>query len=328
MNRTTRNIRKVCTIVGFASFLFFIITPLSFGQTFPTKPINAIVTHAAGGSVDIPFRFMAETASKVLGQPIIVNNNAGAGGSLALGLFAKEKPDGYHVACLATFVATFNPHIRTVRYTLDDFTPIMTFASNQNMIMVRADSPWKTLPQLVDYAKKNPGKITYSVSGIGNPFWMTMEYIAKTEGIQWTAMPYPQGDPQIPLLGGHVQAVISGPAGLGNVKAGTVRALAVTGEKRWKALPDVPTIRELKYNFAWAPVMGVVAPKGTPPEIVKALHDAFKKGMDNPEFRTYIESKAMDVDYRDSKETERHLKETYDRFGQIAKDLKMEKAAE
>ena len=319
---------KVATILSLAFFLFFVLTLLSFAQTFPTKPINAIVTHGPGGAVDLSFRLIADPASKILRQPVITNNNAGAGGSLPLGLLAKEKPDGYHVACVSTYVMTFNPHVRTVRYILEDFAPILTFALAQNMIMVRGDSPWKTLPQLVDYAKKNPGKITYSVSGVGNPFWMTMEYIAKTEGIQWTAMPYPQGDPHIPILAGNVQVVISGPVGLPNVKAGVLRALAVLGEKRWKALPDVPTLRELKYNFAWSPVIGMVAPKGTPPEIIKTLHDAFKKGMDNPEFHAYLEKVGMEVDYRDPKEMDKHLKEWYDRFGQVAKDLKMEKAAE
>ena len=319
---------KKVTILAIILVLFLLPRLTLSAEKFPTKSINVIVTHGASGAVDISFRFIADTASKVLGQPIIVNNNAGAGGSLPLGLLAKEKPDGYHLACLATYVITFNPHIRTVRYNPDDFVSILTFASNQNMILVRADSPWKTLPQFVDYAKKNPGKITYCVSSIGNPFWMTMEYIAKTEGIQWTAMPYPQGDPQIPLLGGHVQAIISGPVGLPNIKAGTLRALAVTGETRWKSLPDVPTLKELNYNFAWQPVIGVVAPKGTPPEVVKTLHDAFKKGLDNPEFRAYLEKTGMDVDYRDPKEMDKHLKEWYSRFGQTAKDLKMEKAAE
>jgi tripartite-type tricarboxylate transporter receptor subunit TctC len=310
-------------------FFLFLIPTLVFAQEFPTKPINILMSFTPGQSVDVSIRMLANTAQKFLGQPFIVSNNGGGGGSVALGIVAKEKPDGYHLVGCASTGLILIPQFRTVPYKLDDFIPIMHYGAPQTGLVVRADSPWKTLKEFIDYAKKNPGKVTYSTTGAGTPPHLAMENIGKVEGgIQWTMIPYTGGTPDVPLLGGHVTACSGGASWLPQVRAGSLRILATYGEKRMKSYPDVPTLKDLGYDIVTPVVFMLAAPKGTPSPVIKKLDEAFRKAMDDPEFVRYLESMEIDVSYRNHENTKKYLEEAYSCLGKLVMELKIPKEPE
>jgi tripartite-type tricarboxylate transporter receptor subunit TctC len=313
----------------FLSGMFFLIPALSSAQPYPTKPIHILVGFAPGGTMDVSTRVLTSKAEKFLGQPFLVSNNGGGGGSVALGIVAKEKPDGYFLAgCTSTGLIRI-PQFRTVPYKLDDFVPLMHFGAPQTGIVVKTDSPFKTLKDLVAHAKKNPGKVTYSSTGVGSPMHLAMEYVAKEEGIQWTHVPYPGSAPALTaLLGGHVTAQSGSTEWIPQIRAGAVRLLGTHGEKRMKAFPEVPTFRELGYDFINETVFMVAAPHGTPPAIVKRLEEAFHKAMDDPEFIQTMEKMEIEITYRNSEDTKKYLEEAYARLGKMIIELKLPKEPE
>jgi tripartite-type tricarboxylate transporter receptor subunit TctC len=309
------------------AFLSLMFTP-SPAQQYPTKPVNMFVGMAPGGATDIAMRAMATAAEKHLGQPIIVSNRGGGGGSIAYGLIAKEKPDGYHILGNSTTGLLYVPHLRDVPYTLDDFAPILIFGrSPGNGLVVRSNSPWKTFKDFIDYAKKNPGEVNFGTSGVGGATHIVMEFIAKQDGIKWTHVPY-KGSSEVlaALIGGHIMAEAGGVKEFeDHIKSGTVRVLATFEEKRMKYFPSVPTIKELGYDCAAVIDWIVAAPKGTPEPVVKKLDEAFRKGMEDPKFIQTLESMQNEVLYRNAEETKQFIKETGARLGKFIKDLNLPK---
>ena len=320
--------RKRWKIISLSGILF-LIPILSSAQSYPTKPINVLVGFAPGGTMDISTRVLASKAEKFLGQPFIISNNGGGGGSVALGIVSKERLDGYYLAgCTSTGLIRI-PQFRPVPYKLEDFVPIMHFGAPQTGLVVKADSPWKTLKELAEYAKKNPGKVSYSSTGVGSPMHLAMEYVAKQEGIQWTHVPYPGSTPALTaLMGGHVTAQSGSTEWIPQVKAGEVRLLATHGEKRMKIFPDVPTFRELGYDFINETVFMVAAPKGTPSPIVKKLEEALHKAMDDSDFIQTMERMEIEITYRNSEDTKKYLEEAYARLGKMIIELKIPKEPE
>jgi tripartite-type tricarboxylate transporter receptor subunit TctC len=313
----------------FLSGIIFLIPTLSSAQSYPTKPINILVGFAPGGTMDISTRVLASKAEKFLGQPFLISNNGGGGGSVALGIVAKERPDGYYLAgCTSTGLIRI-PQFRPVPYKLEDFVSIMHFGAPQTGVVVKADSPFRTFKDLVDYAKKNPGRVTYSSTGVGSPMHLAMEYVARQEGIQWTHVPYPGSTPALTaLMGGHVTAQSGSTEWIPQIRAGEVRLLGTHGEKRMKIFPDVPTFRELGYDFINETVFMVAAPKGTPSPIVKKLEEAFHKAMDDPEFIQVMEKMEIEITYRNSEDTKKYLEEAYARLGKMIIELKIPKEPE
>lgn len=313
----------------FLSGIIFLIPILSSAQPYPTKPINILVGFAPGGTMDISTRVLSSKAEKFLGQPFLISNNGGGGGSVALGIVAKERSDGYYLAgCTSTGLIRI-PQFRPVPYKLEDFVPIMHFGAPQTGVVVKADSPFRTFKDLVEYAKKNPGKVTYSSTGVGSPMHLAMEYVAKQEGIQWTHVPYPGSTPALTaLMGGHVTAQSGSTEWIPQIRAGEVRLLATHGEKRMKIFPDVPTFRELGYDFINETVFMVAAPKGTPSPIVKKLEEAFHQAMDDPEFIQLMEKMEIEITYRNSEDTKKYLEEAYARLGKMIIELKIPKEPE
>lgn len=215
-----------------------------------------------------------------------------------------------------------------VSYRLEDFIPIMHFGAPHGGIVVRADSPWKTLKEFVEYAKKNPGKVSYSVTGVAQVNHFAMEFIAKQEGIQWTVVPSGKDMPHVLLLSGNVQACSSGPQWIPFVQEGSFRLLATFGERRMKTFPDVPLLQELGYNFEPDVVFMFVAPRGTLSSIVKKLDEAFHKAMDSQEFKSIMERMEVDIVYRNSEETKKYIEAGYARVGKMIQELKIKKEPE
>lgn len=310
-------------------FLFILVPVLSFAQQYPTKPINLIVTFAPGGTLDTSTRILASKAEKFLGQPLVVSNVGGGAGSVALGQVAKKRPDGYDItSCTSTGLIRI-PQLRAVPYSHEDFVPIMHFTAVQSGVVVKSDSPYKTFKDLIEYARKNPGKVNYATSGAGSPMHMAMEYVAEKEGIQWTHVPYAGGAPGLAaVLGGHVTAMSDSTEWLPHVQEGSLRLLVTHGERRMKSFPNVPILRDLGYDFINETVFMIAAPKGTPPAIVKKLDEALHKAMDDPEFIKTIQNLEFDVAYRNSEDTKKYLEDAYNRFGVMIKKLNITKEPE
>ncbi len=309
-------------------FLFVLFPLVSFAQDFPTKAVNVIVTFAPGGTLDTATRILATKAEKFLGQPVLVSNVGGGGGSVALAQVATKKPDGYEItSCTSTGLIRI-PQLRGVPYGPDDFIPVMHYAAVESGVVVKSDSPYKTFKDLVEFAKKNPGKVTYATSGAGSPMHMAMEFVAMKEGLKWTHVPQTGGAPGLAaVLGGHVTAMSDSTEWLPHVKEGSLRLLATHGEKRMKSFPNVPTFRDLGYDFINETVFMIAAPKGTPAPVIKKLDESFHKAMDDPQFVQTIANIEFAVSYRNSADTKKYLDDAYVRFGEMIKKLGIQKEA-
>ena len=296
-------------------------------QAYPTKPINLYIGYAPGGVADISVRFIAAKAEKILGQPFVITNNGGGGSSVATGIVAKKPADGYTILGGASSGLVRLPHMQTVPYKYEDFVPIMHFATPElTPVVAKSTSPWKTFKELVDYAKKNPGKVTYSTLGVGSPMHMAMEYVAKQEKITWTHVPFPGAMPAFTaLLGDHVQVCVGAGESVPYIKDGTVRILANLSEKRVKAWPNVPTLRELGYDIFNESVFMFSAPKGTPQYIIEKLQNAFHKVMDDPEFAGIMAKVEFEPSYRSAADTKKYLDDANKRIGHMVQELKLPK---
>ncbi len=322
--------RKIETGTILVVAIAFVLAVIPAGSlwaqpAYPNKPINLLIGYAPGGVVDISERFMAGKAEKLLGQPFVVTNNGGGGSSVAYGIVAKKAPTGYDIVGGASTGLVRIPQFRTVPYKLDDFVPIMHFATPLlTPIVVKATSPWKTFKELVEYAKKNPGKITYSTTGVGSPMHLAMEFVAKQEGITWTHVPYPGAMPAFTaLLGGHVQVNAGAGESVPYIKDGTIRLLANIAEKRVKAWPNTPTLKELGYDIFNESVFMFSAPKGTPQQIVDKLDNAFHKAMDDPDFAGVMAKVEFEPSYRNSADTRKYLEDANKRLGRMIHELKI-----
>jgi tripartite-type tricarboxylate transporter receptor subunit TctC len=301
---------------------------LAFGQEkFPTKPITLTIGYGAGGGTDVSTRPLANAASKILGQPVVVVNKPGGATSIAMAGLKNEKPDGYNVGTLGGggFLA---PMTRKVNYdVIKDFTPILQFAIFQFGLVVQSDSPWKTFQEFINYAKANPGKIRYSTSGVGNPQHLIMERLALKEKIKWTLIPYESGEQAVTaLLGNHVEASSQTTTWKKYVDAGRFRLLAFYGEKRMPVYPNVPTLKELGYDMTAEPaLMSLVGPKGMSAEVVETIHQAFKKAMEDPDFIRVSNQVDQPPFYRSPQDLAKYLVDTHDQLAPLVRTLGLRK---
>jgi tripartite-type tricarboxylate transporter receptor subunit TctC len=273
--------------------IFLVLGQAAWAQEFPTRPINLLIDRPPGAGTDVVARAMAPAASKALGQEVIIVNKPGAGGAVAVGITATSKADGYTILGHTTSSLTVIPHLESVSYDpLNDVIPVVHFGTFYCGILVRADSPYKSIKDLVDYARKNPGKVSFGIVGVGNAPHLDIELMIQQEKLNMPVVPLGGGPPALTaLLGGHVTAIgVGASAWMQSYKAGKVRVLATTTEKR--VLPDVPTLHESGYPFynLSTEYYLVSAPKGTPAAVVTKLEGAFRKAMEAPEFRTTSES--------------------------------------
>jgi len=305
----------------FGCCLLLLFSGISLAQNYPTKPITLLINSAPGQLGDVTTRATAAKAEKALGQPFtFVNNNAG-GGAVAFGSIKKVKPDGYTIMSTATGNLIWLPYSRPVDYKVEDYTPIVTNLVMTSGVVVKADSPWKTFKEFVAYAKQNPGKVSYAITSANVPMDIAMQYVAKVEGIRWTAVPTPGSDPNTMLLGGHVTAYSGSTSWLPHVKSGAFRLLAMHSAKRLKEFPDVPTFKELGYDFVHETYSVFLAPKGTPEPIIKKLDEAFRKALDDKEVNDLYAKFGVSAAYRDHKQTSKDLYESRDIVGKVMKTI-------
>jgi len=303
------------------------IPGIGFAQErYPTKPINFLIGYPAGGTTDICARPLVAAASKILGQPIVVVNKPGGASAVAMASLKNEKPDGYTIGILPSG-AVLSQHMRKVPYdSAKDFTPIMQYAVYLYGLVVKPDSPWKTFREFIEYAKANPGKIRYSTAGPGVPQHLVMERLALKEKIKWTHIPF-EGGPQAiaALLGGHVEASSQTTEWKKHVEAGTLRLLAVYGEKRMIDFPGVPTLLELGYDIIAPSLISIVGPKGLSPQVVETLHEAFKKAMEDADFIKISRQVDQPPIYRGPQELAKHVEEMNEQVGSLIRSLGLRK---
>jgi tripartite-type tricarboxylate transporter receptor subunit TctC len=253
-------------------------------QNFPARPVTFVVPWPAGGTTDVALRALASATEKHLGQSIVIENRAGAGGTLGPSqMAASARPDGYTVAQLPITVFRLPFITKTSFDPAKDFTYIIAVTGYTFGVVVRSDAPWKTFGELLADAKANPGKITYGTPGAGTSLHITMEQIAKQQGSKWVHVPFKgNAEATTSLLGGHIDVLADSTGWAPQVNAGKFRLLVTWGATRTKNWPSVPTLKEVGIDIVSNSPYGIAGPKGVDARVVKVLHDAFKKGLDEP----------------------------------------------
>lgn len=253
-------------------------------QAFPSKPVTLIVPWPAGGSTDRHLRGLAEIASRHLGQPIVIENKPGGGGTLGPGTMAlNARPDGYTIAQYPLGMLRI-PHMqKTAWHPLNDFSFIIGVTGYTFGFVVKADSPYKSFNDYIAAARQQPGKINYGSTGQGTSPHLLMEELADAAKVELNHVPYKgNADLMQAVLGGHVMAGSDATGWDKMVEAGQMRLLLTFGEQRTQRWPNVPTAKDLGYNVVSTSPYGLVGPKGMDPAVVRSLHDAFKKAMEDP----------------------------------------------
>ena len=281
-------------------------------QGFPVRPIKLIVAFPAGGPTDITMRALADNASKILGQPVIVENKPGAGGSLPAQQLQTSAADGYTLAQIPLGVFRLGYTTKINWDPVKDIVYVLNVTGYAFGIVVPTDSPFKTWADFVAYAKANPGKLTYGSTGTLTSPHLTTELIAQKAGIELQHVPYKgSADLMLAVLSGQLMAAADSTGFAPQVEAGKLRVLNTWGEKRLDKFPNAPTLKELGYDIVQNSPFGLGAPKGTPPDVVKRLHDAFKKAMEEPSYVTALGRYDMAPNYMGSADYTRFAQETF-----------------
>jgi tripartite-type tricarboxylate transporter receptor subunit TctC len=269
------------------SLLLTVLAGAALAQQFPSKPVTMIVPYAPGGNVDISTRILQAGIGDALGQPIVIENRAGAGGTIAGAYVARSAPDGHTLFVGSNGPIMLGPMtMPKPPYQWDQvFAPVSSLAFATNMLLVRSSLPVKSVAELVDFAKKNPGKLTLATSSAASINHFLGELLKLKTGITWTEVHYRGNAPAIAaMVGGHVDVGFQQLTdSLQQIKAGQLRALAVLGPKRATSLPDVPTIVEAGFpDVQGVTFNGVFAPKATPPAVVDRLSTVVQAALKKP----------------------------------------------
>jgi len=271
-------------------------------QQFPTRPVTLIVPWPPGGSTDIGMRALAAATEKHLGQSIVIENRPGAAGTLGpSNMAATARPDGYTVAQLPITVFRLPFIQKTTFDPTKDFTYIIHITGYTFGVVVKADAPWKTFDELIAYARANPGKLNYGTPGAGSSLHITMEQIAKMKGIKWTQVPFKGvAESMNALLGGHIDVAADSTGWAGAVDGGQARLLVTWGAGRTKNWPNVPNLKDIGIDLVSNSPFGIGGPKGMDPAVVKILHDAFRKGMEEQSYKDSMAKLDQEAYYLDT----------------------------
>jgi tripartite-type tricarboxylate transporter receptor subunit TctC len=322
MNRFTRR----ATLVGASALPFAAAGPVQAQAKFPDRPIRLIIPWAAGGPADAGFRILAQSVSKKLGQQVIVDNKAGASGIMGAIALQEAKPDGYTISQMHMSVLrqpllnkqlTYNP--------INDLTYILQITGFIMGVVVKADAPWKTLPELLAYAKANPGKLNWGTLGIGSTQHLAMERVGLAQGgLSWTHAPYRgTADTLRALLGGEIDFASESSGWAPMVEAGQLRLLAVFTAQRAKRFPNVPTVKELGIDVVIDSPGGLIGPKGMDPAVVAVLADAFRAAAQEPEHLKFLENMDQPLILLDGPAYKAAMARTYEEEKELLRRLNL-----
>ncbi|MGQ0684817.1 Bug family tripartite tricarboxylate transporter substrate binding protein [Bradyrhizobium sp.] len=304
-----------------------LVSAAAGAQDYPTKPITLIVPWPAGGSTDLVMRAMAESASKVLGQPIVVDNKAGGSGTVGPATMAvSAKPDGYTIAQIPITVFRL-PLMQEVSWDPSkDFTYIVHLTGYTFGVTTSAEGPFKKWQDVVEFAKANPGKVTYATPGAGTSLHIGMEQIATMAGIKLTQVPFKGGaETNAAVLGQHTMLQADSTGWRPLVDAGKLRLLMVWTGVRSPNYKDVPTLKELGYPMVYDSPFGIAGPKGMDPKIVAKLHDAFKKALDDPAVIATLAKFDMVPNYKNTEDYKKAVVEVTESERKVVEKLGLAK---
>ncbi len=294
---------------------------------YPSRPITMVVPFPAGGLADIVGRPVAEAMGRELGQPVVVENKGGAGGGIGMGQAAKAAPDGYTILMALSSYSVL-PEAdgllgRAPLYAYGQLRPIARFTADPTVLAVRAESPWKTVKDFVEDARRNPGKLNYGSSGNYGTMHVPMEILAQTAGVKMTHVPFTGAGPAVvALLGGQVDAVSSGPATvLQHVKSGKLRVLAHWGNGKLESMPDVPALKDQGYPAEYAQWSGLFIPAGVPEPIAQRLRAAARAAGNDPKVREVIGNAGSPILYQDTPDFERYVQSDIRRMSEVVRKI-------
>ena len=298
--------------------------PARAQESYPNKPVRMIVPFAPGGPADIIARLVAQKLSEEFGKQFYVENHAGAGGNIGAGVAARAAPDGYSLM-LTSQVTVINPHLyKSVPYDPDkDFVPVTRIATSPNVLVVHPSVPVKTVKELVDLIKASPGKYTIANPGTGTPPHLSGELFKLETKLDTTSVPFGGGGPMIQsVVGGHTPIAFSSmPPAAPQIKAGTIRALAVTAAKRSAAVPDIPTMAEAGYPGQEGDTpQGMLVPAGTPQPIVDFLYRELMKVMQTEDVKQKLGNSGLEVVANTPVEFATVIKVDGAKWGKVVKD--------
>ena len=288
---------------GIALTAACLAVPVAHAQSYPTHSVELVVPFQAGGGTDALARAFAESARKHLPQSVIVVNKPGASGSIGWADVANAKADGYKLSLL-TADLTIVPHLGLTKLTYENFTPVARLNADPSAITVRSDSPYTTVEQFLDAARKNPGGMRVGNAGNGSIWHLAAAALEDKTGTKFNHIPFQGGNPAVlALLGGHIDAVTVSPAEVyAYVSAGKLKTLAVMADQRVKGFENVPTLKERKVDLSIGTWRGIGAPKGTPPEVINVLRTAAAKTAAEPALREMMDKQNLGFAYADQDE--------------------------
>lgn len=294
-------------------FMTLLILPNFIGSAravdYPKGPVTLMVPFTPGGATDTTARAIARAMEKHLKVPVVCETKEGGGGSVGWMYLSRQKPDGYTIG-MATVSIILQQYTGAAGVNVFEFEPISEVAFLDNALSVPANSPYKRLKELIDFAKMNPGKIRVGNSGTGSIWHLCAVGLEEAAGVKFTHVPFKGGKPAaVAMIGGHLEA---GATALGEVtefvKGNRARILGLPSEERFYLFPDVPTFRESGYNVVMGCFVGLIAPKGTPKEIIKILDSAAKKGVESEEYKTILGDVGNRVRYSNSEDFAKLIK--------------------
>jgi tripartite-type tricarboxylate transporter receptor subunit TctC len=304
------------------------LSTAALAQDYPHKPITLVVPTATGGTTDLSARMLAQALSPVLGQSIVVDNKGGGNGAIAASIVKRAVPDGYTLLLQYSGYHVISPHLTKVKaWEQGDFQPVANVISAPQIIVVRDGLPVKTLPELMAYAKANPGKLNYASSGNGSLQHVTGAMLEQQGGIKMVHVPYKGTGPALQdLLGGQVDLTFgTAPPFMPHIQSGKLRVLAVTGKERLTSLPDVPTTAEAGYPkvdaTSW---FALFAPTGVPKAVVDKLATDARAVVESPAFRKKAEEQGATADYQGPAQLGERVKSDLDTWAVVVKSAKIE----
>jgi len=316
---------RIAALAGAACAL--LVCAAASAQQYPNRPITMIVPFPPGGIADITGRPLAVAMSKQLGQPVVVENKAGAGGAVGHAFVAKAKPDGYTIMTALSSIVVIpeadKVNGRPSTYQMSDFTSIALLSADPTILLVPANAPWKSLKELIDDARARPGKISYASSGVYGTIHTCFEMLAQAANVKLLHVPYKGGGPAMTaLLAGETNLGAQSP-GVSDphIKAGKIRVLGSWAGARTASLPDVPTMKEQGFDvefYIWA---GVFAPAGLPPDVRARITAAVRQSAQDPEFVKALANVNTPVSYKEGKDFDQFLETDTKRLAEVVRKM-------
>jgi tripartite-type tricarboxylate transporter receptor subunit TctC len=320
---TDKNMLMFCLV------FFFLYTGVSHSQDtdvaqYPSQPITFITSLPAGSVGDLTSRLISREAEKTLGKPVVVVNKPGGSHAIGAAAIAKSKPDGYTIGYVTPSALFTVPFFEKLSYDpVKDLVGIMQYSETRFGVIANPESPFKTFKELIEYARKNPGKVTYGTGGGNSIANINVEKIAREEGVRFTHIPFKGGtDYQTALLGGHVMFA-AGEISVPMIDAGKIRLLLLFTEKRLQEYPQIPILKDLGYKTSYPSFMGVLGPRGIPDGILNKLEDAFTLASKQPAFIKGLQDLHLSPVYRNRKELTEFVAYHYDLYGKLLREMNL-----